>query len=152
MKKISDKILDLLQRHHADGCSRTQIRDAFGRHRVREIRDALNELLKRGAVHVERMPTNGRPQNRFFMSAFCATHAITQDPSQEEGKEEVKFCVEQARLRAVCEVVNAADALINIGEIYAAKVILSAIRSIYIDSLRDEVSREPGGVAYKKRT
>ena len=55
----------------------------------------------------------------------------------------------EARVRAMGEASSAAAALLDIGDTQGALLVLSTVRRVYIDSLRETVAHEPGGVAYR---
>jgi len=64
---VADDIMEALRAVGAEGISRTQIRDLFGRHKSADrINRALGELLKLGSVRKEDVPTGGRPIEKWY--------------------------------------------------------------------------------------
>jgi len=64
---VADDIMEALRAVGAEGISRTQIRDLFGRHKSADrINRALGELLKLGRVRKEDVPTGGRPTEKWY--------------------------------------------------------------------------------------
>jgi hypothetical protein len=61
---VADEVLQLLRREPA-GMTRTEIRDAFGRHRSGAIGRALALLAEMGAVQSTKEETSGRPADRW---------------------------------------------------------------------------------------
>ncbi len=55
----------------------------------------------------------------------------------------------ESRVRAMGECASAAAALLDIGDTQGALVVLSTVRRAYLDSMRETVAHEPGGVAYR---
>lgn len=63
---LADEILEQLRRREA-GLSRTEIRDLFSKHGLRaQIDRALNGLGAAGLARMQRTPTAGRPEERWF--------------------------------------------------------------------------------------
>jgi hypothetical protein len=62
---VADELLRLL-RGHPDGMTRTDIRDAFGRHKSGDVDRALAALEGRRLARQETQPTGGRPVSRWF--------------------------------------------------------------------------------------
>jgi hypothetical protein len=70
---MADDILSAL-RNAPDGCTRTQLRDLFGRNRSgEEIGRALAVLLEAGLVRLVRDETGGRPAERWFATRGATT-------------------------------------------------------------------------------
>ncbi len=64
---VADNIIEALRAAGADGLTRTEIRDLFGRHKGTErINQALGELMKLGRVGKSSEHTGGRPSERWF--------------------------------------------------------------------------------------
>ena len=63
---VADEIMRSLREAKETGLTRTQIRDLFNRHNVSDVQRALNSLIQRGLVRVEKEETGGRPSERFF--------------------------------------------------------------------------------------
>jgi hypothetical protein len=64
---VADDIAEALRAVGAEGLSRTEIRDLFGRHKSADrINGALGELLKLGRVCKADVSTGGRPTERWY--------------------------------------------------------------------------------------
>jgi hypothetical protein len=64
---VADDIMEALRAVGAEGLSRTEIRDLFGRHKSADrINKALGELLKLGRVCKENVSTGGRPTEKWY--------------------------------------------------------------------------------------
>lgn len=55
----------------------------------------------------------------------------------------------EARIRAMGECASAASALLAIGDDAGASIVLTTVRRSYLDSMREKVALEPGGVAWR---
>lgn len=53
-----------------------------------------------------------------------------------------------ARLRALGETASAAAAMLDVGEVDEARLVLAAARRIWMNNMRERVAHEPGGVCY----
>ena len=60
----ADEILRVLRQTPA-GLTRTKIRDHFANHRSQQISRALGVLLEQGLATMEKVPTGGRPEERW---------------------------------------------------------------------------------------
>jgi hypothetical protein len=64
---LADGLLRVLRSKADAGLSRTEIRDALGRHEKQDaIAGALNLLAERGLARTEAVKTGGRPEERWF--------------------------------------------------------------------------------------
>jgi hypothetical protein len=78
--RTADRVLAVLAEAGAAGCTRTEVRDAFGRHQSGDIDRALSLLLDMGRVIGTRELTAGRPCERYYL-ATKATEATEAPPS-----------------------------------------------------------------------
>ena len=73
---VADDLLRLLRAAGPEGMTRTQIRDAFGRHRsADDVGHAIGVLVQHGLARVEVRKTKGRPEERVVATATKATKA-----------------------------------------------------------------------------
>lgn len=64
---VADTILDALKAA-PEGLARTEVSHLFGRHESTDrIQQAIAELLNRGLIGIETIPTAGRPTNRYIL-------------------------------------------------------------------------------------
>ena len=64
---VADELAEALRAAGAEGLSRKEIRDLFGRNKSADrIEQALGMLLKLSRVRNENVPTGGRPQERWY--------------------------------------------------------------------------------------
>ncbi len=64
---MADQIMDALRGAGADGMTRTEVSNLFGRHKNTErINRAFSTLLGAGRVRREKEETGGRPSERWF--------------------------------------------------------------------------------------
>ena len=72
------------------------------------------------------------------------------DASEMRDQAAAKLRRAQDRIRAMGECASAAHALLAMGDIVGASVVLSTVRRSYVDSLQETVATEPGGIAYRE--
>jgi len=70
----ADTILSALRAAGAEGMTRTEIRDFFGRNKgAAEIQRALSTLASQGLAERRMLPTDGRPEERWFVITTLTT-------------------------------------------------------------------------------
>ncbi|MDC0934984.1 PriCT-2 domain-containing protein [Pirellulales bacterium] len=73
---VADELLREIRRRGDDGMSRSEMRDHFGRHkRSGEIAAALMSLRDLGLIEARKIPTDGRPEERWFACSQGAPKA-----------------------------------------------------------------------------
>ena len=66
-RSLADKTMHWLKCSGSTGMTRTQIRNQFNRHKSSaELSQVLETLAESGRARMERVPTGGRPEERWF--------------------------------------------------------------------------------------
>ncbi len=92
-----------------------------------------------------------RTQVSLLRVALEAVRKERDERTEERDHAEHQLRRMDGRLLAYATAAEAADAFLNLGDVRSAQAVLTAIRMSWIDRLRDQVSREPGGVNYEKK-